>query len=53
MKPYEGLILVKPEYLDAAHDEVIRQYGSMESYLKKGLGISEELILKLRKELLE
>jgi protein-tyrosine phosphatase len=53
MKPYEGLLLVKPEYIDAAHDEVIRKYGSMESYLQKGLGISKEMILKLQKELLE
>jgi protein-tyrosine phosphatase len=53
MKPYEGLLLVKPEYIDAAHDEVIREFGSMESYLQKGLGISEGMILKLRKELLE
>jgi protein-tyrosine phosphatase len=53
MKPYEGLLLVKPEYIDAAHDAVIRKYGSMEAYLKKGLGISKGTIRKLRKELLE
>lgn len=53
MTGYESIFLVKPEYLDAAHDEVIRRYGSMESYLRKGLGISDETINKLRSELLE
>jgi protein-tyrosine phosphatase len=53
IKPYDGIFFVKPEYIDAAHDEVIRKYGSMESYLRKGLGISDEMILKLQKELLQ
>ena len=53
MTIYEAMFLVKPEYLDAAHDEVVRRYGSMESYLRKGLGISDEMISKLRSELLE
>ncbi len=53
MTAFEAMFLVKPEYLDIAHDEVIRRYGSMESYLRKGLGISDEMISKLRSELLE
>jgi protein-tyrosine phosphatase len=53
MTAFEAMFLVKPEYLDAAHDEVILRYGSMESYLRKGLGISDEMISKLRSELLE
>ena len=53
MTAYEGMFLVKPEYLDAAHDEVIRRFGSMESFLRKGLGISDETINTLRNELLE
>ena len=51
--PNPADILVKPEYLDAAHDAVIRKYGSMDSYLRQGLGISDEMIQKLRSELLE
>jgi protein-tyrosine phosphatase len=51
--PYEAMFLVKPEYIDAAHDEVIRRYGSMDSYLRKGLGLSDYMINKLRAELLE
>jgi protein-tyrosine phosphatase len=53
MSGFEGMYLVKPEYLDAARDAVIRKYGSMDSYLRDGLGISDETIHKLRSELLE
>jgi protein-tyrosine phosphatase len=53
MTMYEGMFLVKPEYLEAAHEAVVRRYGSMESYLRKGLGISDAVINKLRSELLE
>lgn len=53
MTAYKAMYQVKPEYLDAAHDAVIGKYGSMESYLRKGLGISDEMIDKLRNELLE
>ena len=53
MTAYESMYLVKPEYIDAARDAVIRKYGSMESYLHQGLGISEEMISQLRNELLE
>ena len=53
MSRFEGMYLVKPEYLDTARDDVIRKYGSMESYLREGLGISDETIHKLRSELLE
>ena len=53
MTAYESMYLVKPEYIDAARDAVIRKYGSMESYLHQGLGVSEEMISQLRNELLE
>jgi protein-tyrosine phosphatase len=53
MTMYEAMFLVKPEYIEAAHDGVIGKYGSMDSYLRKGLGISDEVINKLRSELLE
>jgi protein-tyrosine phosphatase len=50
---YESMYYVKPEYIDAAHQAVIKKYGSMENYLKQGLGISDETINRLRSELLE
>ena len=53
MTTYEAMFLVKPEYLEAARDEAVRRYGSMDAYLRNGLGISDEMIDKLRSELLE
>jgi protein-tyrosine phosphatase len=53
MTSYEAKFSVKPEYLEAAHKEAISKYGSMESYLRKGLGISDKMISRLRNELLE
>jgi protein-tyrosine phosphatase len=50
---YEAMYYVKAEYLDSAYQQAISRYGSMESFLRKGLGISDEMIDKLRKELLE
>ncbi len=51
--PFEAMFLVRPEYIDAARDGVIRKYGSMESYFREGLGISDEMARRLRNELLE
>jgi protein-tyrosine phosphatase len=53
MSGYRLLYYVEAEYIDAAHQEAIRKYGSMDAYLRKGLGISDEMINKLRKELLD
>jgi protein-tyrosine phosphatase len=53
MTTYEAMFLVKPEYLQAAHDEAVRRYGSMDAYLRKGLGISDGMIDRLRSDLLE
>ncbi len=53
MSSYEAAYYVKPEYIDAAHQDVISKYGSMEAFFIKELGVSEELIKRLRSELLE
>jgi protein tyrosine/serine phosphatase len=44
---------VKPEYIDTARQDAIDKYGSMENFIRKGLGISDEVIERLRRELLE
>jgi protein-tyrosine phosphatase len=43
---------VRKAYLDASFDEVDRQYGSMESYFEKGLGINGATQQLLRKRFL-
>ncbi len=46
------LLEVRPEYLNAAFDEVDKRYGSMEAYLHQGLGLSDATLTALRHEFL-
>jgi protein tyrosine/serine phosphatase len=45
---YAPLLGVEASYLQAGLDEVTAQYGSMDNYLKHGLGLSQETIYVLR-----
>jgi protein tyrosine/serine phosphatase len=45
---YAPLIGVEASYLQAGLDQVTAQYGSMDNYLKQGLGLSQETIYVLR-----
>jgi protein-tyrosine phosphatase len=47
------VLIAAPEYLDEAFAAVDRQYGSMERYLRDGLGLDDESIARLRSRLLE
>ncbi|GAA3760340.1 tyrosine-protein phosphatase [Micromonospora maritima] len=47
------LLEVRPEYLDAAYDEVRRVHGTFEAYLRDGLGVTDEVRARLRAALLE
>ena len=40
-------------YIDALRDEILDRYGSMEGYLRMGLGLTDEEVQHLRDELLE
>ena len=45
---------MKQEYLEAAFDEMEKQYGTIENYFSAGLGIdAEKLVAKLVKFILE
>ncbi|MER5728638.1 tyrosine-protein phosphatase [Streptomyces sp. NPDC002138] len=46
-----ALIGVVPEYLAAALDEVAVRYGSMEKYVREGLGVSDDTVSALRTRL--
>jgi protein-tyrosine phosphatase len=50
---YEAMYYVKPEYIEAARQDVINKYGSMGAFFKKELGVTDDLIKRLRAELLE
>ncbi|EIK96200.1 protein tyrosine/serine phosphatase [Pseudomonas sp. M47T1] len=45
---YEPLLTVDASYLQAGLDEVTALYGSMDNYLKEGLGLSQATIYVLR-----
>jgi protein-tyrosine phosphatase len=48
----EPLLGVRPEYLQAGFDAVDRDYGSMDHYVRDGLGLSDATIQALRTEFL-
>ena len=50
---YAPLLGVQASYLQAGLDEVTTEYGSMDNYLKQGLGLSQETIYVLRGKLVE
>ncbi|GHH34282.1 tyrosine-protein phosphatase [Streptomyces candidus] len=47
----QAVIGVVPEYLKAALAEVDEKYGSMEAYVRDGLGIPDEAVARLRARL--
>lgn len=53
MTNIKAFYILQPEYIDASLDEAIKQYGSMENYIRKGLGITDTELANLREQLLE
>lgn len=49
----EAFYILEGSYIDATHDQIVKEYGSLDGYLRKGLGLSEAEIERLRTELLE
>lgn len=45
------LLGVEASYLQAGLDEVTAEYGSMDNYLKQGLGLSQETLYVLRRKM--
>ncbi len=46
------LLDVEPAYLDAAFDQIDKDYGSVEAYLKRELGVDRAAIQRLRQRML-
>ena len=53
MTNINAFYILQPSYIDASLDEAVKRHGSMEDYIREGLGIEDELIEKLRNELLK
>ena len=49
----EAFYVLESTYIDASLDEAVGQYGSMENYIREGLGITDEELASLREQLLE
>lgn len=53
MTNIEAFYVLQPTYIDASLDEAVKQYGSMDNYIRQGLGIDEATIQALRDQLLQ
>jgi len=49
----DAFYILQGAYLDAALDQAVVDYGSMEAYIRDGLGITDEEVDRLRSQLLE
>jgi len=49
----EAFYILQGAYIDAALEQAMEDYGSMEAYIRDGLGITDEEVEKLREELLQ
>ncbi len=53
MTNIRGLFFVDASYLGAAHDEIINRHGSVDAFIRDGIGWSESDLNRLRDGLLE
>ena len=53
MTNINAFYILKGKYIDATRDWILSQYGSIEAYLREGLGLSDADITRLRDQLLE
>jgi protein-tyrosine phosphatase len=50
---YEPTMVVEESFLQTAYDSVTELYGSVDGYLRDGLGLSDEVIAQLRDRLVD
>lgn len=53
MTNIRAFYILESAYIDAAFDEIERDYGSVENYLSEGLGLTGDDVQRLRDELLD
>ena len=53
MTNVEAFYIVDGSYIDGSLEQAVADYGSMEAYIRAGLGITDEEIEELRRQLLE
>ena len=52
MTNIKAFYILQSEYIDASLDEANKRYGSIENYIRKGLGITDKELVSLREQLL-
>jgi protein-tyrosine phosphatase len=53
MTNVEAFYILDGSYIDGSLEQAVAEYGSMEAYIREGLGISDEEIEQLKNQLLE
>ena len=53
MTNVEAFYVLEGSYIDGSLERAVADYGSMENYIREGLGIGDQEIEHLRSELLE
>ena len=53
MTNVEAFYVLEGSYIDGALDEAVEQYGSMDEYVRDGLGLTDQEIETLKQQLLE
>jgi protein-tyrosine phosphatase len=53
MTNVEAFYILEGSYIDGALEQAVAEYGSMDAYIREGLGISEDEIEMLKTQLLE
>lgn len=53
MANVKAFFILQTSYIDGTREQAIKRYGSMEAYIRDGLGISDEEVAELRRQLLK
>ena len=49
----KAFYILEADYIDASLDEAVKRYGSMDDYIREGLGLTDNEISDLREQLLD
>ena len=53
MRNMNAFYRLEGDYIDASLDEVIQEFGSMDAFLREGLGLTDDELMRLRDTMLE
>lgn len=53
MANINAFYILQPSYIDASLNEAVKRHGSMEKYIRDGLGVTEDELTILRNEILD